>query len=228
MTRDRNFPRLHPPEHVLLDYATGAAPASIVLIVACHLESCPQCQRDVALLEAVGGNYLETIEPVALSDEARTEILRLLDHAASRHASGHRPAQAGAGVLPAPLQHVIRHDLRELRWHSFDGQFEEAHLPAVSSDHRLSLLRATKGGRVPGHVHEGDEHLLVLQGSIQANGVQIRPGDYIFAEAGSSHEPTVDSEEDCLCLLVLAGPLRFESPEAAHLDAHFAFHRYQH
>ena len=49
------------------------------------------------------------------------------------------------------------------------------------------LLKAEPEGEVPSHVHEIDEHCLVLEGELSFDGIRLKAGDYHFAPAGSEH-----------------------------------------
>lgn len=50
------------------------------------------------------------------------------------------------------------------------------------------LLRAEPGAEAPAHVHEHDEHCLVLEGELTfGDGIHLEAGDYHFAPAGSEH-----------------------------------------
>lgn len=50
------------------------------------------------------------------------------------------------------------------------------------------LLRAEPGGEAPPHIHEHDEHCVVLEGELSFDdGVHMEAGDYLFAPAGSEH-----------------------------------------
>jgi len=50
------------------------------------------------------------------------------------------------------------------------------------------LLRAEPGAETPSHMHEHDEHCLVLEGEITFDdGVHLKAGDYHYAPAGSEH-----------------------------------------
>ncbi len=50
------------------------------------------------------------------------------------------------------------------------------------------LLRAEPGAEMPLHVHELDEHCLVLEGEVMyGDSLHLEAGDYHFAPAGSEH-----------------------------------------
>lgn len=53
---------------------------------------------------------------------------------------------------------------------------------------RTSLVRLAAGARVPRHVHEGSEEVLVLQGQVRIGGAELDEGDYLYTEAGEEHD----------------------------------------
>ncbi len=215
-------PRFHPRDEFLVDYATGAAPAALALIVASHAQACSACRNEIRLLEALGGTLIETIEPAPLAELAWNRMLEEIGEPMPEP----EPVsmrQLGNDRLPGSLRHIVKGCGSGLRWRRFDGLFEEALLQGPSHGHRVSLIRASKGGYVPHHDHEGDEHMLVLQGGLTIGGTNYRTGDYAFAAAGEAHEPIAYTEEECLCLLVLAGSLQFDDRYATAFNEYFMF-----
>jgi quercetin dioxygenase-like cupin family protein len=53
---------------------------------------------------------------------------------------------------------------------------------------RSSVVRLLAGTRVPRHVHEGSEEVLVLSGTVRIGGVELQAGDYLYTEAGEEHD----------------------------------------
>ena len=53
---------------------------------------------------------------------------------------------------------------------------------------RTSVVRLAAGSRVPRHVHEGSEEVLVLRGRVRIGGAELDEGDYLFTEAGEEHD----------------------------------------
>ncbi len=49
------------------------------------------------------------------------------------------------------------------------------------------LLKAEPGAEAPPHIHEYDEHCLVLEGELTFDDIHLQAGDYHFAPAGSEH-----------------------------------------
>ena len=55
----------HAPNALIADYAAGALPPGMSLLVASHLTYCPACRDKVARLEALGGALLAEASAVA-------------------------------------------------------------------------------------------------------------------------------------------------------------------
>ena len=53
---------------------------------------------------------------------------------------------------------------------------------------RSSVVRLKKGSRVPRHAHHGTEEVVVLQGVVTLDEVEMREGDYLFTEPGEEHD----------------------------------------
>jgi putative transcriptional regulator len=66
-------------DEYLLDYAAGAAPEAVSVLVASHLELCPAARATLARLEAVGGVYLEQLPPAGLSPATIEAVFAKLD-----------------------------------------------------------------------------------------------------------------------------------------------------
>lgn len=53
---------------------------------------------------------------------------------------------------------------------------------------RSSVVRLKKGSRVPRHAHHGTEEVVVLEGQVSLDGVEMRVGDYLYTEPGEEHD----------------------------------------
>ena len=74
-------PRHHPPETLLLEYATGALHEAQALAVATHLAYCPACRRQARLLDELGGALIDTLPPEPLPPDALSALIARLDEA---------------------------------------------------------------------------------------------------------------------------------------------------
>lgn len=53
---------------------------------------------------------------------------------------------------------------------------------------RSSVVRLAQGSRVPRHVHEGTEEVVVLAGLVRLGAAELAAGDYLFTEPGEEHD----------------------------------------
>jgi putative transcriptional regulator len=69
-------------------------------------------------------------------------------------------------------------------------------------------MRLDPGSVMPVHSHRGHEFTLVLAGGFRDGSQQFLPGDFAVRDASHRHQPIVDDDGQCLCLVVLDAPLR--------------------
>ncbi len=191
----------------LLDYAAGSAPEAVSVLVAAHLELCPEARATLARLEAVGGAMLEDLPPAGLSPASIEAVFAKLDALAQESAAAPQPARGAVAALPRALAPYIPDGIDALPWKNAGRGFEEAAL-GRRGRHTMSLLRARDGGRVPTHTHTGTEFLLVLDGSFRDERAAYARGEVCVGDAETLHTPTVDRGTSCLCLSVSDGAVR--------------------
>ena len=194
----------HPPQDWLSSYAAGAASDGVALLVAAHVTYCPRCRAAICAAERLGGGFFAWQTPSPMSEGALEATLSRLD--ASERPSGDREA-AGAG-LPKPVLEAAGAPIETLRWRFRMPGVHEVDLAAEGAE-KASLLRVRPGTRVPSHTHTGTEATLVLRGALIDRGRVFRPGDVAVATEADDHHPEAGPGEDCVCLAVLAGGLRF-------------------
>lgn len=76
----------------------------------------------------------------------------------------------------------------------------------MGADLRVALLSYIPGASVPLHVHTGDEHIFVIEGSQSDEDGEYPAGSYVFNPAGSRH--SVSSRDGCLVLIQWRGPVK--------------------
>jgi putative transcriptional regulator len=195
----------HPSEERLLDYASGALPEPMALLVATHLALCPGCRRRVAELEAVGGALLEALPPEPVGDDSLARLLARLDR--DEDAEQAAPVgDPGDPMLPQPLRAYVG-SLDQIAWRNL-GPMAEARLLTGFDRFTTRLLRIGPGTALPHHTHVGSELTLVLQGGFSdVTGHYLR-GDVAEADSELDHRPVADAGEVCVCLAVTDAPLR--------------------
>ncbi|MHA6287663.1 ChrR family anti-sigma-E factor [Maricaulis sp. CAU 1757] len=202
-----------------LDYASGALPGEAYrVLVESHAELSPPARDRLTALEAIGGELLDT----CVSDECGAEALSFsADDVLAREGDAVAPTVTRADVealskdgevLPGALKDFMaRHDLR-LKWSYLGPGMRKAVLWRGENGEHLWLLKARGGVSIPQHGHNGSELTLVLKGSFWDGDQQYLPGDVEEAHGGVEHDIVIDPSEECICLALTEGRLRFENP----------------
>lgn len=151
----------------------------------------------------------EALVPEAFRDlpeSAQDAPLRLL-HLVHR-LFGQSPAREDQWFLPKEALALLP-DPSTWRWERHGG------LRVVELLHEagatLRLVQATAGHRLPLHMHDGSESILVLAGGMVDAGGGYDPGRWVHFSEGSAHAPCM-SEEGCVCLIREVGGQHFTGP----------------
>lgn len=201
----------HPADELLLDYAAGALGEGPALALASHVALCNVCKEQVVVLEAVGGALLESVAGDPVAESLLSETLAMLDMPEAARIAPVRVDDNDAGQIPEPLLHYIGRGLAHLAWRRVGGfitAVEEARLPVAAKSIKVALMRLRAGSLMPMHSHRGNEYTLVLAGGFSDGGNQYGPGDFVARDPSHTHQPIVDADGECLCLVVLDAPLR--------------------
>jgi anti-sigma factor ChrR (cupin superfamily) len=184
MTERPSSPRCDRAE-LACAYALRALPADEVPAFEAHLSACAECRREI-----------ERLLPIVDSFAAwPTDVLRpapsLWDRLARRIAD-----ETGGPVLAAKPQ------WRAPEWEQVAPGIECKLLATDKDRSRVSMLvRLAPDTEYPPHSHAGVEELHLLQGELWINERKLYPGEYSYAEAGTSDQ-RVYSETGCTCVLI--------------------------
>jgi putative transcriptional regulator len=207
------MPRFHLQEDLLVDYASGALPTPVSLLVATHLTLCPVCRDAVDGYETIGGALLEEINPVAMAADAlevafaclETDDIEALE---TDNAANLDPDDPTAPSIPRALSRVLGGSVETLAWKRRARGIAEVELPVNNDGYSASLLRIEPGAAIRSHTHEGQELTLVLRGAFSDASGHYQRGDVCHATPEVTHAPVADPGEVCLCLAVVDGPLK--------------------
>jgi putative transcriptional regulator len=211
-------PRHHPPETLLLEYATGALREAQALAVATHLAYCPACRRQAQLLDELGGALIDTLPPEPLPPDALSALIARLDEAPTPPAS--KPPQRvacgnllGGLLVPEPLRGYLARIQEPAIWVSLADGVSALHLALGKAPVVAEILKMAPGSALPVHRHSDQELILTVQGSFSeeagpysAKGGFYTVGDLGEFEGGSTHT-VVAGADGCICYRVLAGPI---------------------
>ena len=214
----------HPAPELLLDYASGRLAPAVALVVATHLELCRTCRTSAAEMEMLGGVFLESLPPVDISEGLLDTTLAKLDTQEAIQQQPAAPTCEGnipMHMAPRTLTPLVGRAYEHLTWSRIVDGVDEARLPFADRRHRVTLLRALRGSQFPFHDHAGNEYLAVLEGGFCCSDRPFVKGDFASCGPSESHGLTMNTHDECLCLLVLDGPLLFPTVENAALNAVF-------
>lgn len=212
-------PRHHPPETLLLEYATGVLREAQALAVATHLAYCPACRRQAALLDELGGALLEALPPEPLPPDALATLVAHLDQAPASHpgpAAGPGSAMEcplGGLIVPEPLRGYLARLPQPSAWIGLSDGVFALHMALGRAPVVAEILKMAPGSALPVHRHSDQELILTLQGAFSeeagphsAQGGCYGVGDLGEFEGGSTHT-VVAGKDGCVCYRVLAGPV---------------------
>ena len=203
----------HLDEATLLSYSAGSISQAMALVVACHLSMCPTCRERAIQSEAIGGALLESMESAPVGDDALAQVLACIDSdddiqvnrmpTASKHSDSD---------LPRPLADCLGVELEQVEWKRIVPGVYYYDLPYKTERVGVSrLLRIAPGKSMLPHSHDGNELTLILRGSFSDEMGRFTAGDIADLDSEIEHQPLVDSDEDCICLVATDAPLKFST-----------------
>ena len=200
----------HLDDATILAFAAGTIGEAHGFVAATHMALCPVCQEAKHRAEAVGGQLFSQQDEVAVSNTCRSATLASLDAIKPKSVAPKAALQAG---VPAVLCNALGNvPLDDLQWRARGPGIAiyEVPLTAKSKTH-LQLLRIAPGSRLPEHGHGGEEITVVLRGSYKDHTGRYASGDVADLDQDTEHQPIVDSDVDCICLVATEAPTRFKS-----------------
>jgi putative transcriptional regulator len=195
----------HPSDATLAAYASGTLDQARGLVVATHLALCAQCRKAVHGFEEAGGAMLEDAEPVAMSPGALQRAMAALG---PLDVISPVPGNAtAASEFPEPLS---CYNLGPWRWIGRGVQWRSVD---VESDDgvRIFMLKARPGTKLPRHRHTGTEWTCVFEGAFNHHLGRYGAGDFDEADETVEHDPVVDGEHGCVCIVALQGHIELQS-----------------
>ncbi len=206
----------HPDDNLLTEYSAGALDRGLAIAVKAHLSLCPQCRTKLSQLNLIGSAMLESETTVdddnAASFAALMKRIHTLPTASSDARSDEDAEVDSAKHVKSkrfpPVVSKLLDNTGELRWKAISPSLRQANLQSGQDKYEVCLHKIRKGGRVVEHDHHGQEVTLILEGAFSDEQGTYRAGDFLVREPGEVHRPTATQDQDCLCLTVVAAPVR--------------------
>jgi putative transcriptional regulator len=198
----------HLDEATIIAHAAGTLGEAHGFAAATHIAYCSQCRAALREAESLGGQILEEQEMSGVSDACRAATLASLDAIAPA-----QKAKSAHGELPVVLRNLLgSHELDSLKWRHKAPGVSTYEIPLSSrSNTHLQLLRIGPGKKMPEHGHGGEELTVILRGSYSDHTGRYTTGDVADLDEDIEHQPKVDSDVDCICLVATEAPTRFKS-----------------
>ncbi|KIC30138.1 ChrR family anti-sigma-E factor [Leisingera sp. ANG-M6] len=193
----------HIPAPMIAAYASGSLPHAFSMVVASHLSLCHDCQAALGAHQAVGGALLEEASCVAVSQDAKSNLMAQLDEPAAPE-----PLYDAKGIYPGPVMQSLKG--QPLRWKTL-GMGVKQNILFEGQGGSARLLYIPAGQAVPDHSHNGLELTLVLQGSFSDETGRFGVGDVEIGDETLEHTPVADAGDPCICLAATDAPLRFKA-----------------
>ncbi|MEQ1864524.1 MAG: ChrR family anti-sigma-E factor [Micropepsaceae bacterium] len=200
----------HLDSATMLALAAGTLDPALSVVAAAHIAWCPVCLKATRDAEEVGGALLAELDETSVSDDCRSRTLDMLDRA-----TVHRfPKKARApSDVPSPLGQLLGgQKLADLRWKTKAPGWAMVDLPApAGSRGKLFLVRVSAGVAMPVHGHGGVEMTLILSGAYNDRIGRFAKGDVADLDVDIEHQPIVEGDAPCVCLVATEAPTRFKS-----------------
>ncbi len=193
-----------PSDDIMLAYAAGTLSSAQRLVVETHMALCPQSRVWVGRLENIGGLLIEDIAPVETSPGALERLFARIDAGEAQSMSPVIDAEVAA--FPEPLRRYPMTPWRK----AGRGTLIRRVLTPEDGDHRVIMFKIDPGRKMLQHTHSGQELTCVISGSYSDEGGRYGPGDFEEADNQVSHQPVVDSDVPCICVVALTGKVKLE------------------
>lgn len=197
---------VHVDEH-LVDAALHRLPPATQALVSGHLKSCRRCRTRLTRLHESLAELSLAQAKAAPPPALRASLLAALDSRAEVPYSGFaRRLQRMYALDEQETLEVLRKSADPAQWED-QGFISLLHFSAGESlpGTHAGFMRLSAGLRFPRHRHVGQEHMLMLAGTLQDedSGTIYHPGDFLQMEPGSEHAFTILPPHDGVFAILL-------------------------
>jgi putative transcriptional regulator len=196
----------HPSDATLAAFASGRLDEARGIVVAAHLSLCAQCRNAVHAFEEASGALLDDVAPEAISAGALQRAMAALGPLDIITPAIRGAGAAAAGDLPTPLS---RYAVGPWRWIGRGVHWRPVDV-ASGEGVRVFMLKAAPGTKLPRHRHTGTEWTCVFDGAFTHDLGRYGSGDFDEADESVEHNPVVDAEHGCVCLVALQGHIELQ------------------
>lgn len=188
-----------PSDETLAAFAAGQLDEGLALVVAAHVERDSKSRARVDAFQALQGELLDRVEPVAMTAGPGPVTGQPTPSAPATD------ARSAEGPMPAVLRPYAIGP-----WRPIGFRVAMRRVAVPGSQARVFMLRAGPGIALPPHKHTGFEWTTILSGAYEHEYGRYAAGDFDEADAAHVHTPRVDPVEGCTCLAAVTGHVIFQ------------------
>lgn len=193
-------------ESLVAQYAAGDLGYGMSVLMASYITLSPAARDQYRALEQLNGVLLDEAEQSDVKEEALDAILARLDEPEPEEQNV--SAQENQD-LPAALRELLDVAVEDADWRFAYPGVKQVKLPYGDNGETVKLLKIKPGKAAPRHTHKGIEATLVLRGAFRDGNRLYKRGQLALADQHIQHRPRAEGIEDCICLAVTDGALRF-------------------
>ncbi|MDE2445175.1 MAG: ChrR family anti-sigma-E factor [Alphaproteobacteria bacterium] len=199
----------HLDDATILAFAAGTVGEAHGVLAAAHISLCPLCRSRVKSAEQIAGAILADESEASVSDQCRAATLASLDAILQAKPAQPKPKSD----LPLALSRILGDvSLRDIKWKTKAPGVAVFDVPlSKGTSTKLKMLRLGHGRTMPEHGHGGDEITLILKGSYHDRFGRFAPGDVADLDHEIEHQPIVDSDEDCICVVAFETKAKYKT-----------------
>ncbi|MBL4869877.1 MAG: cupin domain-containing protein [Robiginitomaculum sp.] len=200
----------HPPQDMLLGYASGHLQDGFNLVIGSHINMCADCRKTLHLHQSIGGHIVESQSPVPMKSSAESVLNTLKAEPKNPVQDTPLETQSADPIVPFSLQNYVQGSFDALKWQKLSRGLKQ-HVFKLSGSAKARLIWIDKGVAVPSHGHKGDELTLVLSGGYFDGEQAYTKGDVQWADHRAPHQPIAMMDGPCLTLAVTDAPIIFQN-----------------
>lgn len=203
----------HPDIELLIGYASGQLSAPLSMAIALHVKACAQCEENIAELESIGGQTLESISANQQLKLKFSDLMRSINALPASEKTDAAENDEIANIAVASADHALfsqlaKRDLKNMPWKKITRKIKQAELAVNDAHYQMALLDISANTSIPKHTHQGNEFTLILQGDFNDKKGCYKAGDFIAQNESHEHQP-VAGKNGCVCLVVIDAPLKY-------------------
>ena len=193
-------------ESLVAQYAAGDLGYGMSVLMASFITLSPVARDQYHALEQLNGVLLDEAEQSAVKEDALDAIMARLDEPEPEEHDV--PVQENQD-LPAALRQLLDGSVEDADWRFAYPGVKQLKLSFGDNGETVKLLKIKPGKAAPRHTHKGIEATLVLRGAFRDGNRLYERGQLALADQHIQHRPRAEGIEDCICLAVTDGALRF-------------------